>query len=82
MVSARAVDGYTYDANGSGWGQQYGFDSFGNLLSKTVTSGSGPSMSVSVNPATNQIEAVDGYTYDADLIPCTRPKERRADLRC
>ena len=64
---------YTYDslnrlltASGSGWGQQYGFDSFGNLLSKTVTSGSGPSMSVSVNPATNQIEAVDGYTYDAN----------------
>ncbi len=53
-------------ASGSGWGQQYGFDSFGNLLSKTVTSGSGPSMSVSLNPATNQIEAVDGYTYDAN----------------
>jgi hypothetical protein len=43
---------YTYDslnrlltANGSGWGQQYGYDGFGNLLSKTVTAGSGPSLS-------------------------------------
>ena len=61
---------YTYDslnrlltANGSGWGQQYGFDSFGNLLSKTVTAGSGPSLSQAVNPANNQIV---GYSYDAN----------------
>ena len=64
---------YTYDslnrlltANGSGWGQQYGFDGFGNLLSKTVTSGSGPSLSVSVNPANNQIQGVSGLSYDAN----------------
>ena len=61
---------YTYDslnrlltANGSGWGESYGFDPFGNLLSKTVTSGSGPSLSQSVNPANNQI---DGGSYDAN----------------
>jgi RHS repeat-associated protein len=61
---------YTYDslnrlftANGSGWGQQYGFDSFGNLQSKTITAGSGPSLSMSVNPANNQI---DGGNYDAN----------------
>ncbi len=61
---------YTYDslnrlltANGSGWGQQYGFDSFGNLLSKTVTAGSGPSLSQAVNPANNQIV---GAGYDAN----------------
>jgi RHS repeat-associated protein len=59
---------YTYDslnrlltANGSGWGQQYGFDAFGNLLSKTVTSGSGPSLSQAVNTANNQIV---GQSYD------------------
>ena len=60
---------YTYDslnrlltANGtSGWGQQYGFDGFGNLLSKTVTSGSGPSLSQAVNTANNQIV---GQSYD------------------
>jgi RHS repeat-associated protein len=54
-------------ANGStGWGQQYGFDGFGNLLSKTVTAGTGPSLSVSVNPANNQIQGVSGLTYDAN----------------
>ena len=64
---------YAYDslnriatAGGSGWGQQYGFDPFGNLTSKTVTSGSGPSLSVSINPANNQLEGVSGYTYDAN----------------
>ena len=64
---------YTYDslnrlltANGSGWGQQYGFDGFGNLLSKTVTAGSGPSLSVTVNPANNHIQGVSGLTYDAN----------------
>jgi RHS repeat-associated protein len=66
-VSGETVT-YTYDslnrlltANGSGWGQQYGFDAFGNLLSKTVTSGSGPSLSQAVNTANNQIV---GQSYD------------------
>jgi RHS repeat-associated protein len=61
---------YAYDslnrlltANGSGWGQQYGFDGFGNLLSKTVTAGSGPSLSQAVNTANNQIV---GQSYDAN----------------
>jgi RHS repeat-associated protein len=68
---------YTYDSlnrlltgsgagGGSNWGQQYGFDAFGNLLSKTVTAGSGPSLSVSVNPANNQIQGVSGWSYDAN----------------
>ena len=67
-VSGETVT-YTYDslnrlltANGTtGWGQQYGFDAFGNLLSKTVTSGSGPSLSQAVNTANNQIV---GQSYD------------------
>ncbi len=61
---------YTYDslnrlltANGSGWGEQYGFDGFGNLLSKTVTAGSGPSLSQAVSATTNQIV---GQSYDAN----------------
>jgi RHS repeat-associated protein len=69
-VSGETVT-YAYDslnrlltASGSGWGEQYGFDGFGNLLSKTVvTSGSGPSLSQTVNPASNQI---NGYPYDAN----------------
>ena len=70
-VSGETVT-YSYDslnrlltANGSGWGDQYGFDPFGNLLSKTVTAGSAPSMSISVNAANNQIQGI-GLTYDAN----------------
>jgi hypothetical protein len=39
-------------SNGNGWGEQYGSDSFGKLLSKAVTSGSSPTLSVGVDPAT------------------------------
>jgi RHS repeat-associated protein len=45
------------------WGEQYGFDSFGNLKSKTVTAGQGPSLSQVVSPVNNQIS---GYPYDAN----------------
>jgi RHS repeat-associated protein len=61
---------YQYDslnrlisAAGSGWGDAYGFDGFGNLLSKTVTSGSAPTLSQAVNSANNQIV---GQGYDAN----------------
>ena len=78
-VSGETVT-YTYDslnrlltANGSGWGEQYAFDGFGNLTTKQVTSGSGPTMTLSVNWANNQIQGVSGITYDANgnttLIP-------------
>jgi RHS repeat-associated protein len=47
MISGETVT-YTYDSlnrlatatGSSGWGESYGFDPFGNLLSKTVTAGS------------------------------------------
>jgi RHS repeat-associated protein len=45
------------------WSDTYGFDSFGNLLSKTPTVGTLPSMSQGVNPATNQTTT---YGYDAN----------------
>jgi RHS repeat-associated protein len=68
-VSGETVT-YAYDslnrlltASGTGWGESYGFDPFGNLLSKTVTSGSGPSLSQTVNTANNR---VGGLTYDAN----------------
>jgi RHS repeat-associated protein len=51
------------------WAQQYGFDSFGNLESKTIIGGPGqgqPSTSVTVNPANNQIQGVSGLSYDAN----------------
>ena len=38
------------------WAEQYGFDSFGNLLSKTITAGSGaPNLSQAVHTSNNQI---------------------------
>jgi YD repeat-containing protein len=43
---------YTYDslnrlasATGSGWGQSYTYDGFGNLTNQTVTSGTAPALS-------------------------------------
>ncbi len=61
---------YQYDslnrlisAAGSGWGENYGYDSFGNLLSKTPTAGSPPTLSIAVNTANNQVV---GYPYDAN----------------
>ena len=41
-----------------GWGQSFGYDGFGSLLSQTVTKGSAPTLSVSVDPATNRITAI------------------------
>ena len=90
-VSGETV-AYTYDSlnrllTGSGtggssnWGQQYGFDAFGNLLSKTITAGSGPSLSVSVNPASNQIQGVSGLTYDANGNASTSGMTFDADNR-
>ena len=70
-VSGETV-AYTYDslnrmitANGSGWGEAYTFDPFGNLTTKHVTAGSGPSLLVSVN-ANNQVTSVYGQGYDAN----------------
>jgi YD repeat-containing protein len=45
----------------TGWGLAYNYDTLGNLLSATVTQGTAPPLSVSVN-GNNQIV---GYTYDA-----------------
>jgi len=71
-VSAETVT-YAYDslnrlatAAGSGWGDSYTYDGFGNLLQKNVTAGSAPSMNISVNQANNQIEGVYGVSYDAN----------------
>ena len=57
MVAASSKIGQTAD-----WGESYTYDPFGNLYEKTVTAGSGPSMNVYVNSATNQIAG----GYDAN----------------
>ncbi|HVP45637.1 MAG TPA: RHS repeat-associated core domain-containing protein [Bryobacteraceae bacterium] len=63
-------DYYTYDslnrlstATGTGWGESYTYDGFGNLTDKNPTSGSPPALHVAVNAANNRLV---GYTYDAD----------------
>src|SRR5205085_4212176 len=38
--------------NGS-WGQAFTYDGFGNMTQKVMTQGSGPSLSVTFDPATN-----------------------------
>jgi YD repeat-containing protein len=68
-ISAETVT-YQYDSlnrllsasSNQSWSETYGYDGFGNLLSKTPT-GSAPTLSQAVNPATNQLVNV---TYDAD----------------
>ena len=73
-ISSQVVSGetitYQYDslnrlasAAGSGWAENYGYDSFGNLVSKTPTAGSPPQLSIAVDPATNRIV---GQFYDAN----------------
>jgi RHS repeat-associated protein len=58
-----------------GWGETYGYDGFGNLVSKTPTGGA-PQLSIGVNPANNQVvgqsydangnQSVAGVSYDAE----------------
>ena len=47
------------------WGNSFSFDGFGNLLSKTVTKGSAPSMTLSIDSATNRISSA-GFGHDAN----------------
>jgi YD repeat-containing protein len=73
LVSGEVVN-YQYDelkrliaaeTAGPEWGQSFGYDGFGNLLSQTVTKGSAPSLYVNVGPATNLI-TTGGYLYDVE----------------
>ena len=68
LVSGETVT-YQYDelqrltsASTATWGNSYTFDGFGNLLSKTVTGGSAPSLSINVDGNTNRI-TTGGYAY-------------------
>jgi RHS repeat-associated protein len=59
-------------AGSSGWGDSYGYDPFGNLLSKTVTAGSAPTLSINVNPGSNRLDG-SGDTYDVNGNAATSP---------
>ena len=72
-MSGEIID-YTYDSlnrliaastTGPQWGLSFNYDGFGNRLSQTVTKGSAPSSSLSVNAATNRI-ASSYYSYDSN----------------
>src|SRR5436189_1268377 len=54
------------------WGLSFGYDGFGNRLSQTLTKGSGPTVSLSVNAASNRINST-GYAYDANGNLTTMP---------
>lgn len=74
---------YMYDslnrlasATGSGWGQSYNYDGFGNLTDQNVTFGTAPALHVTYDPATNRQtgECADAngnlcgsyYSYDVE----------------
>ena len=74
-ASGALTTSYVYDSlgrlasavstpTGSGWGQSFVYDPFGNLLQQNVTSGSAPAMSLMVDPNTNRI-TTSGFVYDA-----------------
>jgi RHS repeat-associated protein len=50
---------------GPQWGLSFTYDGFGNRTAQSVTKGSGPTVSLSINPASNRINS-SGYTYDAN----------------
>ena len=63
---------YQYDAlsrlaraetTGPEWGTTYGYDGYGNLLSKTPVKGTAPSLSITVDAATNRVQWP--MSYDA-----------------
>jgi len=70
-VSGEEVN-YQYDSlnrliaaatTGPEWGLSFGYDGFGNKWSQAVTKGSGPTLSVNIDAATNRIV---GQSYDAN----------------
>jgi RHS repeat-associated protein len=73
-ISGETVS-YLYDslnrlsaASGSGWNQNFGYDGFGNLVSKTGTNS--PALSVAIDATTNRVV---GQSYDANGNQQTSP---------
>ncbi len=67
---------------GSTWGEAYTYDGFGNLTTKTVTAGSGPTLSVVVDPNTNHIES-QGYDANGNTTDYLYdPENRIIQLGC
>jgi RHS repeat-associated protein len=63
---ARLAKAETVQAGGTQWGQSFGYDGFGNLVTKNPTAGhTGTTMSLTVNAATNRL-TTSGFGYDAN----------------
>ncbi len=65
---------YTYDSlnrlitavtTGPEWGLSFTYDGFGNKTQQTVTKGTGPQHSLTINPANNRITTA-GFSYDSN----------------
>ena len=84
LLSGEQVS-YAYDslnhlasASGSGWGQSYTYDGFGNLTNQTVTSGTAPALNTTYDPATNR---QTGECADANgRKPGQRPLTHQNDV--
>ena len=50
---------------GPEWGLSFTYDGFGNKLAQSVTKGTAPALSLTVDPATNRVTGT-GVTYDAN----------------
>ena len=62
----RLVKAETTQAGGTQWGQSFGYDGFGNLVTKNPTAGhTGTTMALSVSVATNRVTTA-GFGYDAN----------------
>lgn len=53
------------------WGQGYTYDGFGNMTAQSVTKGSAPTFSLSINAANNRLT---NFTYDANGNMTTMPQ--------
>jgi len=58
---------------GPQWGLGWSYDGFGNRLSQTVTKGSGPASSLTIDAASNRISTT-GYGYDNNGNLTTMPQ--------
>ena len=56
----RLINAYT---TGPEWGQNYAYDGFGNMSAQSVTKGSAPAWSLTVNGANNRVA---NWVYDAN----------------
>ena len=57
---------------GPDWGLAFTYDGFGNRTTQSLTKGSRPTVSLSINAANNRINS-SGYTYDANGNLTARP---------